>query len=138
MAFFGKDKKKSSGAQSAPPSAQPTRLNQPLSAPSIISDDLVVKGTLKSIGAIQIDGRMEGEVRSVGLVIGDQGSVQGDITADDLSVRGQIQGTIHARKVLVRSGARVNGDIFSELLTVEIGSRIEGDCRHMESKSLSI
>jgi cytoskeletal protein CcmA (bactofilin family) len=44
------------------------------SAPSIISADLVVSGTLTSTGDIQIDGRVEGDVRSAGLVIGDKAS----------------------------------------------------------------
>ena len=51
------------------PQKRPTRSS---SAPSIISADLVVTGTLTSSGDIQIDGKVEGNVNTTGLVIGDK------------------------------------------------------------------
>ena len=47
------------------------------SVPSIVSADLTVTGTLNTSGDMQIDGILEGDVRSAGLVIGERGLVRG-------------------------------------------------------------
>src|SRR5476651_2554422 len=74
---------------------------QRATAPSIISADLVVTGTLVSNGDIQIDGIVEGDVRSVGLVIGEKAEIHGEIFAEDVTVRGKVMGRIRAKKVLL-------------------------------------
>src|SRR5512140_2139690 len=76
-------------------------------APSIISADLVIAGTLTSTGDIQIDGRIEGDVHSAGLVIGDKAFIHGDVVAEEVTVRGRVQGAIRARKVLLASTCHV-------------------------------
>ena len=103
------------------------------SAPSIISADLVVTGTLVSTGDIQIDGRVEGDVRSVGLVIGDKAIIHGEVVADDVTVRGHIQGGIRAKKVLLCSTCHVEGNILHEAFAVEAGAFFEGNCRHSDN-----
>ena len=65
-----------------------------LSAPSIISADMVINGTLNSTGDIQIDGRIEGDVRSVGLIIGEKAEIHGEVYAEDVTVRGKVVGRI--------------------------------------------
>ena len=109
----------------------PKRARQ-LSAPSIISADLVVNGTLSSAGDIQVDGRVEGDVRSAGLVIGEKAEIRGEIYAEDVTVRGKVVGRINARKILLASTSRVEGDILHEAIAVESGAFFEGNCRHSE------
>jgi cytoskeletal protein CcmA (bactofilin family) len=102
-------------------------------APSIISGDLVVTGALSSTGDIQIDGRVEGDVRSTGLVIGDKAFIQGDVMGEDVTVRGRVQGNIRARKVLLCSTCHVEGNILHEAFAVEAGAFFEGNCRHSDN-----
>jgi cytoskeletal protein CcmA (bactofilin family) len=103
------------------------------SAPSIISGDLVVHGTLTSTGDIQIDGKVEGNVNSTGLVIGDKAFIEGDVMAEDVTVRGRVKGAIRARKVLLASTCHVEGDILHEAFAVETGAFFEGNCRHADN-----
>jgi cytoskeletal protein CcmA (bactofilin family) len=103
------------------------------SAPSIISADLVVNGTLTSSGDIQIDGKVEGNVNSTGLVIGDKAYIQGDVMAEDVIIRGRVKGAIRARKVLLASTCHVEGDILHEAFAVETGAFFEGNCRHADN-----
>ncbi len=102
-------------------------------APSIISADLTVTGTLVSNGDIQIDGVVEGDVRSVGLVIGEKAEIHGEILAEDLTVRGRVIGRIRARKVQLSATAHVEGDILHEAFAVEAGAFFEGNCRHSDN-----
>jgi cytoskeletal protein CcmA (bactofilin family) len=101
--------------------------------PSIISADLTVTGTLVSSGDIQIDGIVEGDVRSVGLVIGERAEIHGEILAEDLTVRGRVMGRIRARKVQLAATSHVEGDILHEAFAVEAGAFFEGNCRHSDN-----
>lgn len=136
--MFSSNKSKDQAAQTL--AAQPQvpvppqkRTIRSASAPSIISADLVVNGTLTSQGDIQIDGRVEGDVRSVGLVIGDKAVINGEIFAEDVTVRGRVQGSIRARKVLLCSTCHVEGNILHEAFAVETGAFFEGNCRHADN-----
>ena len=94
---------------------------------------MVINGTLTSTGDIQIDGRVEGDVRSVGLVIGEKAEIHGEIFAEDVTVRGKVVGRIRARKVLLAATSHVEGDILHEAFAVESGAFFEGNCRHSDN-----
>lgn len=111
-----------------PPSA-PAKKPGGRSAPSIISSDLLVQGTLISQGDMQIDGTVEGDIRSVTLMIGNGATVKGEIVAEEVVVRGRVEGRIRARRVQLDATAVVVGDILQEQLTVAAGATFEGSCR---------
>jgi len=128
--------KKDTAAAAAAAAAAPTppmKRAGRSSAPSIISSDLVVNGTLTSAGDIQVDGRVEGDVRSAGLVIGDKAYIHGEVMAEDVTVRGRVQGSIRARKVLLCATSHVEGNILHEAFAVEAGAFFEGNCRHADN-----
>jgi cytoskeletal protein CcmA (bactofilin family) len=101
--------------------------------PSVISADLVVTGTLSSTGDMQVDGRVEGDVHSAGLVIGEKAVIQGEVLADEVTVRGRVEGSIRARKILLCSTCHVEGNILHEAFAVEAGAFFEGNCRHSDN-----
>jgi len=110
--MFNKAKDNTPEAATATPAAAPAPVQQPQqpkrsapvrSAPSIISSDLVVTGTLSSTGDMQVDGRVEGDVHSAALVIGEKAVIQGEVLADEVTVRGRVEGSIRARKILLCS-----------------------------------
>jgi len=126
-------KKDTAPAASAASGVPPLKRAARTSAPSIISADLIVNGTLTSTGDIQIDGRVEGDVHSAGLVIGDKAFVHGEILAEEVTIRGRIQGSIRARKVLLCATSHVEGNILHEAFAVETGAFFEGNCRHADN-----
>ena len=136
--FSSKSKHSEPAAPAASaPSMQPAQAKRgggrTSSVPSLISADLVVNGTLTSSGDIQIDGRVEGDVSSAGLVIGEKAYVDGEVVADDVTVRGRVQGSIRARKVLLAATCHVEGNILHEAFAVEAGAFFEGNCRHSDN-----
>ena len=133
--MFNKTKESAPAAPPPPPvAATPMkRAAGRSSAPSIISSDLVVQGTLSSSGDVQIDGRGEGDVHSAGLVIGEKAHIEGEVFAEDVTVRGHAQGSIRARKVLLCSTCHVEGNILHEAFAVEAGAFFEGNCRHSDN-----
>jgi cytoskeletal protein CcmA (bactofilin family) len=133
--MFSSKKDTAAAAAAAAPSTptQPLKRAGRSSAPSIISADLVVNGTLTSTGDIQVDGRVEGDVRSAGLVVGDKAFIHGEVLAEDITVRGRVQGSIRARKVLLCATSHVEGNILHEAFAVETGAFFEGNCRHADN-----
>lgn len=120
-------------AQSAAPaSTAPLKRTGVRTAPSIISNDLVVHGNLVATGDIQVDGTVEGDIRSQSLTIGEKASVNGEIVAEDIVIRGRVIGTIRGRRVQLSSTCHVEGDILHEALAVETGAFFEGNCRHSD------
>lgn len=132
----------SNRGKDTPPAAPASSMNALAAAPrnaaragvpSIISADLIVTGTLTSTGDVQIDGRVDGDVRSHGLVIGEKAEVHGEILADNVTVRGKVIGRIRARKVQLSATSHVEGDILHETFAVEAGAFFEGNCRHSDN-----
>jgi len=90
----------------------------------------VVLGTLTSTGDIQIDGRVDGDIRSSSVTIGEKANFQGEIVAEECTIRGRVQGIVRARKVQLSGTCHMEGTILHEALAVEVGAFFEGTCRH--------
>ena len=120
-----------------PPSAAPAaQAKKPATAPrsgpaaSVISAELIVRGTLISAGDVQVDGKIDGDIRAAGLTIGEQAVINGDVYAEEATVRGRVEGSIRARKVTLCATCHVEGNILHEALSMESGAFFEGNCRH--------
>ena len=129
--FSGKDESApiANGAQPA----TSKRASQAGTPPTIVSSDMVVNGTLTSTGEIQVDGRVDGDVRCVRLAIGETGQVYGEIIAGDVTNRGRVKGQIRAHKVLLSASSHFEGSILHAVLAVEAGAFIEGNCQHSDT-----
>ena len=99
--------------------------------PSLIGGDLRVRGTLESGGAVHIEGIVEGDVRVTSIVIGEKGSVTGNVVADTIDVHGFVRGNIEARTVELEATAHVIGDTTHRVLRVERGACLDGNYRTM-------
>jgi cytoskeletal protein CcmA (bactofilin family) len=134
--MFSRSKDKDSErpvAQAAVPApTAPVKRTGVRTAPSIISNDLVVHGNLVATGDIQVDGTVEGDIRSQSLTIGEKASIHGELVAEDIVIRGRVIGTIRGRRVQLASTCHVEGDILHEALAVETGAFFEGNCRHSD------
>lgn len=113
----------------SPPMAAP-RQHKP--APSIISSDLTIKGNLETSGDMQIEGTIEGDIRSHLLTIGQNALVRGEIVADDVVVNGRVIGRIRGQKIRLSSTARVEGDILHKNIAIESGAQFEGSVQRSE------
>src|SRR4051812_35687750 len=130
-------------ASAVMPAAQPV---QPMAAPvaaknapSVISADLTIKGTLISERDVQLAGRVEGDIRVANLVLNEQAYVKGDVYAEEVVVKGRVEGSIRARKVHLTASASVNGDlIHGGLLAIDYGASFEGNCRADRTSSFAI
>jgi cytoskeletal protein CcmA (bactofilin family) len=133
--MFSKNKEPETISPTPAPSApvvQPKRARTN-DVPSIISAELIVKGTLISAGDVQVEGKIDGDIRAAGLVIGEKAIVVGDLYAEEAVVRGRVEGSVRARRVQLCATCHVEGNILHEALSVESGAFFEGNCRHTDN-----
>ncbi|MFN8244006.1 MAG: polymer-forming cytoskeletal protein [Ferruginibacter sp.] len=101
-------------------------------ASTIIGAGTVISGDIVSKGDIRIDGTLKGnlEARSK-VLIGPEGSVEGDIEGLQADVLGKVTGTIKVKELLfLRGKAVLQGDIFAGKLQIEPTATFNGQC-HM-------
>jgi cytoskeletal protein CcmA (bactofilin family) len=102
-------------------------------AASSISAGLSIVGKITGQGALTIFGRVEGEVLASTVVIAEGAEMLGDVVAEELTVGGQVKGTIHANRVRLNGTGVVEGDIFHRTLAIEENARFEGTSRRNEN-----
>ncbi|OYV38573.1 MAG: hypothetical protein B7Z80_09635 [Rhodospirillales bacterium 20-64-7] len=99
--------------------------------PSIISADTTVRGDIQSVGELHVEGSVIGNINVAKLVITDGGNVTGDITASDVRICGTLTGAVRSKMVTLTTTARVTGDVYHEVLAIEAGASLEGQCRRL-------
>jgi len=97
-----------------------------------------ITGDVNSNGDIRIDGTLTGNLITKGkVVIGETGKVKGEITCKNSDVSGVIEGKIVVSQLLsLKISAKVNGDIQTNKLAIEPGSKFTGNC-NMNVESVS-
>lgn len=110
-------------AEATPPPARHTA-----SRDSVIGSGLVIEGKIEGDGDIHIAGNFKGDVRVNGDVTVEPGArVSAEISADTVTVGGQIEGNINAStQVKLLQTGQLIGDLKAKTLTVAAGSRMRG------------
>ncbi len=93
---------------------------------SVIGDAARIVGDLTSDGEIEVQGTVEGNIRSRRVTIGEGALVHGEIVAEELSIQGSVEGPVVATNVAIAKTARVIGNITHKELTIEPGAYLEG------------
>ncbi len=95
---------------------------------NVLNSDVEIKGNLKFSGELTLEGKLEGEVQTDGVLnLGDTAVVNGNINAQSVVVRGKINGNINAKeKIEIKAKAELFGDIRATKLVVEEGVTFVG------------
>jgi cytoskeletal protein CcmA (bactofilin family) len=93
---------------------------------SVIGDAAIIVGDLTSEGEIEVQGTVEGNIRSRSVIVGESGEVHGEIVAEAVDIRGSVEGPVVAASVTVARTARVIGHITHRELSIEPGAYLEG------------
>ncbi|HKC23901.1 MAG TPA: polymer-forming cytoskeletal protein [Thermoanaerobaculia bacterium] len=101
---------------------------KPGSLNGFLDKDARFEGKLSFEDLFRIDGTLKGSVVSdEELVVGESGTVEGDIRVGRLSVSGTVRGVVFAReRIEVHAGGRVFAELHSPALVVEEGAVIQG------------
>ena len=101
---------------------------------SNIGGDLTIVGNVTSKGEINLDGHVRGDIHCVALVLGENSSVEGNVAADNVVIRGRLIGSVKALRVTLQSNSHVQGDLTHQSLAIEQGAFFDG--KSLPSKNL--
>lgn len=89
-----------------------------------------VEGNITSKGDVRIDGKLIGAINTAAkVVLGESGVIEGDLVAKGADISGTVNGNVRVEGVLLlKSSARINGDIRTNKLQIESGGMFNGKC----------
>src|SRR5256884_5583237 len=94
------------------------------SGKDVLSSDVEIKGSIKFQKELLIDGKVEGEINSDGvLTIGENADIRGEIKTKSITVYGKVHGNITvAERCELKSKCTLQGALKAGRLIMEEGS----------------
>jgi len=106
---------------------------QPL---TILCEGISVVGSIHfGDGVIRLDGQLEGKISGQGtLIIGEKGSLQGELEVNTLILNGRVQGKVSTTAITyITPTGRLFGKVQSSRLVIEPGGIFDGEGKTLRS-----
>ncbi|EYD77947.1 hypothetical protein Rumeso_00408 [Rubellimicrobium mesophilum DSM 19309] len=87
-----------------------------------------IVGDISAPGLLEIQGEVQGRVIADSVVIEERGTVDGEVQAAAVGVKGHFTGRINGGTVRIHATARLSGTIRYDSLSIESGSEITATC----------
>lgn len=109
-------------------SAQSTRPETGEDVSAFVGKGVEFKGTITYNGTVRIDGFLDGEIHTEGvLLVGEEAVITAKVTAGTIVCKGKITGDICAKeKIKLRAPAILNGGVKTPMLSMEEGVLFNG------------
>src|SRR5262249_3711410 len=98
------------------------------SGKDVLSSDVEIKGTIKFQKELLIDGKVEGEINSDGvLTVGENADIRAEIKTKSITIYGKVQGNISvSERCELKSKCTLQGDLKAARLIIEEGATFIG------------
>jgi cytoskeletal protein CcmA (bactofilin family) len=95
---------------------------------NLLAADVEIKGSLKFQNDLTIDGKIEGEISSPGvLTVGENAEIRGEIKTKSVTVYGKVHGNITVEeRCELKARAVLQGDLKAARLVIEDGATFVG------------
>jgi cytoskeletal protein CcmA (bactofilin family) len=139
--FARKNQRAAPENESARPSIIPgpsTHTFMALQSGALLSRGVSIKGSVKFLNELLIDGEVEGTIDSTGaLTIGEHARIRGEIRTKSVKVRGTVEGNIFVtERCELQAGCTLRGDIEAPRLVVNENATFLGSAKVGTGKSL--
>ena len=94
---------------------------------SIIGNDVIFKGKISNSKTIEINGRVEADIKSEKITLGKSASFEGGIQADLVVISGKYQGKLKADSDWLTDSSIITGEINYKSLQMDRGAAL--NCR---------
>jgi cytoskeletal protein CcmA (bactofilin family) len=111
------------------PRPESTRLGADTGERATIGRSITIRGDVSGDEDLLIQGRVDGSVdlKQRSVTVGQEGRVKANITGRVVIVEGEVEGDLRAEEqVILRSTARVQGDITASRVVLEDGASFRG------------
>ena len=111
-----------------PPTPAPAPASRPGLSKSQLAQDVEITGSLTFKGELIFDGTIKGgHISGSVLNLGEHATVEGNITADEVTISGTVKGNATvSQRCHLRASARLNGDLNTSRLIMEEGATFIG------------
>jgi cytoskeletal protein CcmA (bactofilin family) len=98
----------------------------------VVSEDTIIKGSIRNGRQVEIHGYVEGEVASEALLIHRGGRLYGTIRTDSAEVHGEMQGEVFVKNLIAIGGSgSVTGKVQYGQLAIEHGGNLSAEVRNV-------
>ena len=108
---------------------------------TIIGQQTQISGDLHFTGGLHIDGQVKGNViasedaASV-LTVSEHGRIEGDVRVPTVFLNGSVTGDVRCEeRIELAAKARVNGDVYYNLIEMVMGAEVNGSLLHQTDSS---
>jgi cytoskeletal protein CcmA (bactofilin family) len=111
----------------------------PTQSGALLSRGVSIKGSVKFLNELLIDGEVEGTIDSTGtLTIGEHARIRGEIRTKSVKVRGTVEGNVFVtERCELQAGCTLRGDIEAPRLMVDENATFLGSAKVGTGKSLA-
>src|SRR2546430_1162401 len=116
------------------------RTFMPTQSGALLSRGVSIKGSVRFLNELLIDGEVEGTINSTGtLTIGEHARIRGEIRTKSVKLRGTVEGNIFVtERCELQAGCTLLGDIETPRLMVDENVTFRGDAKVGTGKSLPV
>lgn len=103
---------------------------------TLIGRKTEVLGDVRFSGGLHLDGVVKGRIVSADdehatLSVSEAGRIEGDVRVPHLILNGTVEGDVNAtQRIVLSSRARVNGNVFYNVLEMNAGATVNGQLVH--------
>jgi cytoskeletal protein CcmA (bactofilin family) len=111
--------------------------SMPVQSGALLSQGVSIKGSVKFLNELLIEGEMEGTIESTGtLTIGEHARIRGEIRTKSVKVRGRVEGNIFATESCeLQANCTLHGDLEAPRLVVSENVTFLGNAKVGKGKS---
>src|SRR5215831_3756525 len=115
-----------------------SRTSMPTQSGALLSRGVSIKGSVKFLNELLIDGDVEGTIESTGtLTIGEHACIRGEIRTKSVEVQGTVEGNIFVtERCELQAGSTLHGDIEAPRLVVNENVTFLGHAKVGTGKAL--
>jgi len=109
------------------------------SVTTFLGSDARVEGTIEFDGAIRLDGKVDGKIKSRGgtVIVGEKAVINADINVGVAIIMGRVNGVVEAdNRIEISPPGCVEGDIQAPVISIDAGVKFNGNCA-MATKTMS-
>lgn len=104
---------------------------------TLIGQQTEISGDVHFNGGLHVDGAIKGNVIASGeavLMLSEHGRIEGDVRVPNVVLNGAVTGDVHAaERIELASRARVNGNVYYNLIEMAMGAEVNGNLVHKGS-----
>ena len=111
---------------------------------TIIGQQTRIEGDVHFSGGLHIDGQVKGGVIAEAdsasvLTVSEHGSIEGDVRVPTVILNGKVTGDVRsAERIELASKARVDGDVYYNLIEMAMGAAVNGSLVHNAETDSSV